>query len=304
MTLPPGIKILIDEPLSRWTGFKVGGPADYLCLPADVDQLAAALAWADQEGLPVTVLGGGFNTLASDEGVAGAVISLRENFDRLVADLGRDRVALRAGAGLRLSRLVGRAAAEGWADLAFLAGIPGTLGGAAMMNAGAWDRSLAEVITGLTVLGDDQKPRRLSAEEAGFGYRRADGLAGRLVLEVELQSSLASPAEVSREVNRILARRKERQPIEAASAGSFFKNRPGEPAGRLIEAAGLKGRRMGGAMVSDKHANFIINTGGATAADIVALAELVAEEVKRTSGVELTPEVRYIGRGRNKWPWP
>lgn len=295
--------ILRNEPLSRWTGLAVGGPAEALCLPRNADHLAEALAWADSRNLPVAVIGGGFNVLAADEGFPGLVIVMGRGFDSLEVRPDGQGVMVSAGAGLKLSRLVRRAAAEGWAGLAFLAGIPGTVGGAAVMNAGAWGRSMDGQVTGLT--GIDGKGRVFSRQRAelDYDYRRLELEPDAVVTGVGLASTLAPAAEVAVKVDEYLARRRDKQPLSAPSAGSFFKNPANDHAGRLIEAAGLKGRVEGGAMVSEVHANFIINRGGAKAGDIIRLARLIRQQVQERHGVVLEPEVRLLGQGKQTWAW-
>ncbi len=304
MNQPQGVRILRNEPLRRWTGFKIGGPADYLCLPRNVDQLLAVIRWANAHGQEITYLGGGYNILASDKGVRGVVVVLKEGFDHLVqGPIGAGRVRIIAGAGVSLARLVAMAGRDGWADLTFLAGIPGTTGGALVMNAGAWGGSMEQVIERLTLVNGHGQPRELAAEELEFSYRFVRLPQPAVVVEMELISRLADPTEVSSQIKASLEARRRRQPTDRPSAGSFFKNPPGDYAGRLIEAAGLKGERVGEAMVSPVHANFIVNLGQATAEDVLTLASLVRDEVKARFGVELEPEVRFIGEGRERWPW-
>jgi len=301
---PAGVTVLFDEPLAGWTSFGIGGPAEILCLPTDEDQLRQVLDWARQAGRPVTVLGGGSNVLISDRGVPGLVIILRQGFDRISHQpLGPEEVLIRAGAGFSSGRLVSLAGEHGWLDLAFLAGVPGSIGGAAVVNAGAAEGWMSDVVQGLRVLNGQGRSRRLDRAELDYTYRCLRLDPDKIVVEVELKSRLAEPGTVSQMIGRWLKRRRVRQPGGAGSAGCFFKNPPRDSAGRLIEAVGLKGRRCGAAMISDVHANFIVNLGRARAADVMVLAERARTEVWIRFGIELEPEVRFLGRGREKWPW-
>ena len=292
------------EPLGRWTSFGIGGPAEVLCRPQNKAQLKTVLEWARQEGRPVLVLAGGTNVLVSDEGVKGVVIFLREGFDHLrYYPLARDWVWVRAGAGVKTARLVGLAAREGWVDLAFLAGVPGTIGGAAATGASTKDGSMDQVITSLDVLDADGQDLALLAGGQEYAHWRLNPASYRIVVEVEMEfGPRAEPMEVARRIRAALSRRRRTQPRGWGSAGCFFKNPEGDFAGRLIEAAGLKGLRIGDAQVSPLHANFIVNLGQATAADVLALASRVQVEVRERFGQELVPEVGMIGFEEGRWP--
>ena len=299
---PEGVETLWAEPLGRWTSFGIGGPAEVLCRPQDKAQLKTVLAWARQEGRPVIVLSGGTNVLVSDEGFKGVVILLREGFDRLSHyPLARDWVWVQAGAGVRTARLVGLAAREGWADLAFLAGVPGTIGGAAATGASTRDGSMDQVITSLDVIDPAGQDLALLAGGQEYARWRLNPASSRIVIEVEMEfGPRAEAKEVARRIRAALRRRRQTQPGGRGSAGCFFKNPAGDFAGRLIEAAGLKGLRVGDAQVSPVHANFIVNLGQATAADVLALAKRVQAEVKDRFGQDLAPEVDMIGFGEER----
>ncbi|MBW2618221.1 MAG: UDP-N-acetylmuramate dehydrogenase, partial [Deltaproteobacteria bacterium] len=273
-----------------------------LCRPQDKAQLKTVLGWARQEGRPVIVLSGGTNVLVSDEGVKGVVVLLREGFDRLrYYPLVRDWV--RAGAGVKTARLVGLAAREGWAGLAFLAGVPGTIGGAAATGASTKDGSMDQVITRLDVIDPAGQDLALLAGGQEYARWRLNPASSRIVIEVEMKFGLRDePKEVARRIRAALRRRRQTQPRGQGSAGCFFKNPADDFAGRLIEAAGLKGLRIGDAQVSPLHANFIVNLGQATAADVLALAERIQAEVKERFGRELAPEVDMIGFEEGRWP--
>ncbi|MBW1711958.1 MAG: UDP-N-acetylmuramate dehydrogenase, partial [Deltaproteobacteria bacterium] len=291
---PQGVEVLLAEPLAKWTTFRIGGPAEVLCLPRGLDQLRTILAWAGERTKPITLLGGGSNVLVSDQGLAGAVVVLREGFDQVDEQTGgRDRVRIKAGAGLKLARLTALAGQKGWADLVFLAGIPGTLGGATMMNAGTGQAAMDQVVRRLRVVDPAGRSRDLASSELNFSYRRLGLDPDLTVVEVELESRLAPAQEVAGRIKAALELKRQTQPLNWASAGSFFKNPPGDFAGRLIEAAGLKGARVGQAQVSEVHANFIVNLGSATAEEVLTLAAKVKREVKAGFQVELKPEVRF-----------
>jgi len=297
------VEVLWAEPLGRWTSFGVGGPAEVLCRPQDKTQIKTVLAWARQEGRPVIVLSGGTNVLVSDEGVKGVVILLREGFDRLrYYPLARDWDWVRAGAGVKTARLVGLAAREGWADLAFLAGVPGTIGGAAATGASTKDGSMDQIITSLDVIDLAGQDLALLAGGQEYARWRLNPASSRIVIEVEMEfGPRAEPKEVAKRIRAALRRRRQTQPRGQGSAGCFFKNPEGDFAGRLIEAAGLKGLRIGDAQVSPLHANFIVNLGQATAADVLALAKRIQVEVKERFGRELAPEVDMIGFEEGRW---
>ncbi|MDI7249384.1 MAG: UDP-N-acetylmuramate dehydrogenase [Bacillota bacterium] len=279
-----------SEPMSRHTSFRVGGPADLYLRPADRPSLVAALDVLAGAGLPVLVVGLGTNLLVRDGGIRGAVVS--------TALLGGwhlegDRLVARCGSALSgLARATARA---GWSGLEFAAGIPGTLGGAVAMNAGAHGACLADVLERVTVLGDSG-PLTLGRDEAGFAYRDSRVRREKLVVtEAVLRLRPTSPAQAEERIRQVLRARAESQPRGVPSAGSFFRNPPGMAAGALIEQAGCKGMRVGGAEVSPVHANFLVNRGGASARDVLTLAARVRERVAERFGIWLEPEVEVVG---------
>ncbi len=300
----PELEVMFEQPLAPFTTFGIGGPADVLYLPRKVEDLERVFRLHRAGDEAPICLGGGSNVLISDQGVAEPVVVLKYGLDTLeTEEFSGEEVLIRAGAGATSAALVGRAAREGWADLVFLAGIPGTVGGAAVMNAGYGERAMAGVVEALKVLEPGGETRRVGRDKLDYGYRRLSLERGTVVLEVELKSRAGDPREVDREIKEALRRRREGQPKGVKSAGSFFKNPENDFAGRLIESAGLKGRRCGRAQVSPVHANFIVNTGSATAEEVMTLAQEVREEVKAKFEITLEPEVRYIGRGGERWPW-
>lgn len=281
---------LRDAPLAPRTAIRVGGPADLLVRPADAADLAALLAASRRLSVPVTVLGGGANLLVSDRGVRGAVVRLPPDFGEEEGEGGR----LVLSAGAPTSRLVQRAQARGLVGCEFIAGIPGTLGGAVAMNAGTAIGEMKDVVSRVEV-ATPEGTRWIEAADLGFAYRTCRLPPAAVVTRVEFR---LRPGDVARSRAAMEAdkdRRRRTQPLTQPSWGSTFRNPPGDHAGRLIEAAGLKGHRVGGAMWSDVHANFVVNLGGATAADCLALVRLARRKVRERFGVELELEVRLAG---------
>jgi len=283
-------RVLADEPLCRRISFRIGGPAQLWVEPADREDLKAALRFARAEGLPVIILGGGSNTLVRDGGLRGMAIHLQA-----LQGLERRETAVVAGAGVRLSRLLAFCVKHGLGGLEILSGVPGTVGGAVWGNAGAWGGSVADRLTAVTVVTAEGEERVLPREAIPFRYRASGLPSGSLVAEAAFALTPADPAALRRQISGYLVRRSARQPVEFRSAGSIFKNPPGDYAGRLIEAAGLKGTRIGNAMISEKHGNYIVNLGGARAADVLALVALAQERVRAATGVTLELEIKVIG---------
>lgn len=289
-------------PLSRHTSFAIGGPAEALLRVASQDELQGLLRFFREEDIPWVVIGKGTNLLVADDGVQGAVL-------RLIGELANysetreseSRVLLTVGAGAGFARLCRSAGERGVSGLEFGCGIPGTVGGAVCMNAGAWGGEIGPLVRGIRLI-DADGVRDVVPQPNDFSYRAWRGWAdcrGRAVIAaVDLILERGDQVEIARRVHELSERRHASQPRDYANAGSFFKNPPGDSAGRLIEACGLKGSRVGGAMISPKHANFLVNTGGATAAEILGLMRLVQDTVRRETGVELVPEVQFLGEMR------
>ncbi len=286
-----------NAPLASRTSFRVGGPADLLFEPFSADTLAEALAAAHRLGLPVTVLGGGTNILVADRGVRGLVVRLGREFDFRKWQVHEDgaRASVEAGAATRLSRLVSEAVEGGWAGIEFAAGIPGTVGGGALMNAGAFGGEIGDAIERISAVTYAGEKLALERSKLRFSYRRLALDASLVVTSVRFGLLRSSVGRLKRVVESVQRKRKSKQPLGLPNAGSIFRNPPGTAAGRLIEQAGLKGRTIGRAQVSPEHANFIVNLGGARAADIRDLMNVVQEEVWQRGGVWLEPEVRLIG---------
>jgi UDP-N-acetylmuramate dehydrogenase len=279
-----------DAPLATRTTIRVGGRADLLVRPADPDALAELLRAARELGVPLAVLGGGANTLVADAGVRGVVL-------RLPADLDSERAegeTLLLGAGQPTSRLWIRAHALGLVGMEFIAGIPGTLGGAVAMNAGTRAGEMKDVVARVELATADGAGF-VEARELGLAYRTCRLPQGAVVTRIELSLHRGDVAESERIMQEDRARRRRTQPLDRPTFGSTFRNPPGDHAGRLVEAAGLKGHRVGSAMWSDVHANFVVNLGGATARDVLALVNVARSRVKARFGVVLEPEVRLLG---------
>lgn len=283
-----------DEPMSLHTSWGVGGPADYYLLPANSDELQEIIRFKNSSGLPLFVFGNGTNLLVREGGIRGLVAQIGPAFSYIR----REGRALRAGSGTPMTALARAAAGEGLRGLGFAAGIPGTLGGALVMNAGAFGSYIGAHVAEVSLIlpeGEREGERaRLGAEDVVFGYRQSN--LGRLgiIVEALLELEQGDREALTEEVEHYFAERRRRHPSQP-SAGSVFRNPPGSPAGGLIEAAGGKGLTAGGAAVSGKHANFIVNQGGASARDIEQLIERVQEMVRKKFGVELQTEVRIVG---------
>jgi len=289
-----GPRVAFDAPLARHTSLGVGGPADALATPESIDELAALVALAAEHGLPLHVLGGGFNTVILDGGLDG--VAVRTARLRRLA-LEPDGTTLRAETGVSHSQIVRLCVERGLAGLEFGAGVPGTVGGWIAMNAGVPEAEAGAAVRDVETAGPGACRRTRSRGEMGFAYRAARGLEpGEVILAARFSLVPADPALVRAAIDRHLAYRRATQPIDQPSFGSVWKNPPGDHAGRLIEAAGLKGLRVGGAQISPVHGNFIVNLGGATAADVLALMERTRETVRERFGITLEPEVRIVGR--------
>ena len=284
-------QILQNEPLAAHTTMRVGGPADVFFLPDSAAQVRRALEIARELGLPALLMGNGSNLIARDGGVRALVVCLGERFARVEID-GEE---LRAQAGASLARVASMAQEAGLAGLEFAAGIPGTLGGGVAMNAGAYGGQLSDVLIEACVLLDGEEVT-LSREAMEMGYRTTLPLRrGLPVLSARFRLTRDDPAAILMRMKELNARRRDKQPLSFPSAGSTFKRPEGHFAGALIEAAGLKGLTVGGAQVSEKHAGFIINRGGATAGDVLSLIAEVQTRVYAHAGVRLETEVRVVG---------
>ncbi len=296
-------EVRFEEPLAGHTTFRIGGPAAAMLSPAGPEETVALVVALRRRGLPYRVIGNGSNLLVSDRGVRAAVIKTRPALDRLAA---ADNL-IEAGAGCLLSRLCRFAAKSGLSGLEFLAGIPGTVGGAVVMNAGWGGKSTGEAVESVSFLDPSGRVRRRKASRCGFGYRASRfRKSGEIVLSAVFRGRSDDPGKISGRMTGILAERKASFPGSLPGAGSVFKNPPGDFAGRLIEKAGLKGKRIGGAGISPRHANFIVNRGGAGSEDVLRLIELARERVAADFGKRLELEIEYWppggGRGSRNVP--
>ena len=283
--------VRLKEPLAGYTNYRVGGPADALVRPETLEQLQTIIQLCHRHRVPLFVLGKGANILVNDQGVPGIVVTL----EGCCRQLRREGNYVYAGAGLQVSELVAFCEAEGLGGLDYMSGIPGTVGGALTMNAGAFVGEIGDRVVWVDAFTDAGERVRLSREEAGFGYRKAEGLKHKILLGCWLALEPVDSNQLIRSRMDYLKRRAEKQPLEYPSCGSVFKRPKGDFAGRLIELVGAKGLRHGGAMVSDKHANFILNVDNASARDIFGLIQEVQRRVYQATGVWLEPEVKLVG---------
>ncbi|HEX3032171.1 MAG TPA: UDP-N-acetylmuramate dehydrogenase [Bacillota bacterium] len=286
-------EIRLNEPMTKHTTWKIGGPADIVALPGSIQDVCILVRYAKNAGLPLTVLGNGSNLLVRDGGIRGLVVKLGSQLSKVefLPDL-----RVQAQAGVLLPRLAKLFCQHGLTGLEFAAGIPATLGGAVVMNAGAHGGEISQLVETVMTVDSQGSLIEIPGRELEFHYRESK-LQGTdsIVVEVTLQAQPGVPEEIAGRIEGNLTKRKQAQPHGWPNAGSVFRNPPENSAGRLIEEAGLKGIKVGGAMVSEKHANFIINTGNASARDILTLIEMVREQVQSHSSLLLVPEVRIVG---------
>jgi UDP-N-acetylmuramate dehydrogenase len=288
-----------NEPLSLHTSFGIGGPADILAYPADRNDLVLLLREIRKRGLKYFIMGSGTNLLVKDKGFRGAVICLKRmtaiKILREYRSIGGAFAVVSAEAGALLAKLLSFSVEEGLTGLEFAAGIPGTVGGAVCMNAGTAGGEMGDVVESVTMLLPDGVLVTRGRDEMGFGYRASLVPAGHIVLEASAVLRREDKGRIAARLKDLMDRRKQSQPVGLPSAGSVFKNPQEESAGKLIEQAGLKGKTVGGAQVSEKHANFIVNRGKASAADVLKLMEIVMQKVLEMHGVRLEPEIKIIG---------
>ena len=290
-----GLRVKIAEPLARYTSMKIGGPAEYFIEVETRAALTDLLHALDHHAVSFCLLGNGSNVLISDRGVRGAVIRLAGEFKKSEWHEDGERIYVDVGAAYAVTQLVREAARKGYAGLEFAEGIPGSVGGALYMNAGAYGSEFEKVVDQVESLNRQGQPIRLSRGEMTFSYRDSHLPPGTVVTRVRMRLHKAESVEVSTKLRELVTRRKSSQPSGYPNSGSMFRNPSGDYAGRLIEAAGLKGKRIGQCQISERHANFIVNLGGAKAADVFQLTELARAEVRRQFGVELVLEVKLLG---------
>lgn len=283
--------IKVNEPMKNHISFKVGGPADILLEPSDEKQIIKSIEICKNNNIPYIVIGNGSNLLVRDGGIRGVVIKLSGlNFIKV------DGNYITAGAGVVLKDVSDVALENSLTGFEFASGIPGSVGGAVFMNAGAYDGEMKNIISSVTVLDKEGNIVTLEKDELEFGYRTSSvKTEGYIVISAQFELQLGDKVKIKNRIDELTQKREEKQPLEYASAGSTFKRPEGYFAGKLIQDAGLKGFTIGGAAVSQKHSGFVINTGNATAQDVLDVIKHVQDEVKNQFGVELKTEVRIIG---------
>ena len=284
-------RVLFNEPLSRHTSFRIGGPADYYAFPRDMEDLAAAIRMCNREGIPRFVIGNGSNLLVSDAGFRGLVIDLSEAF----SDVRITGTTATVDAGVTLWDFLRSLAGSGLAGLESLAGIPGQIGGGLRLNAGAFGTEIGDCLTSVAILDGRGELALTDRDSIRMEYRATDFPADAVIVQARFEFREGNPADLEATHQSVLAKRRDKQPLSLPSAGSVFKSPPGDFAGRLIEEAGLKGLRIGDAMVSKKHANFIVNCQAASASDVRRLIDEVRRKVSERFAVELEPEIHFMG---------
>lgn len=303
-----GPAVSFDEPMARHTTFKIGGPADALAQPQNESQLRQLIQWTRQNSIPYLVFGGGSNLLVRDGGIRGLVICMRAMAGDVRWRQSPPQVIVTAGAGVPTKRLCGLALKQGWEGMNFALGIPGTLGGAVLMNAGTAQGTMADALSAVTVMTVSAETERIARDQLQVQYRGLQWpphiqnvLSRTIVMAAEFRLAMGDRDLVRQQARQLMRARVRKQPSWHPSAGCFFKNpSPQMPAGRLIDEAGLKGLRVGQAQVSLRHANFIINRGGATAGDVIGLVDQIRKKVKSKHGIMLQPEVQIVGEETSK----
>ena len=284
--------ILSNEPMKKHTTFRIGGPADIFAAPESIEEIEAVCRFAKEEGIPLFVLGNGSNLLVADDGMDGIVLQIYKNYSGI--EVRGNELIVKAGT--LLSSTSRAALNEELTGFEFAGGIPGTFGGAVVMNAGAYGGEMVQVLKEVTVLTKEGEIKTLKAEELELGYRTSNVLKNEyVVLEGVIALKKGNKEEIKAKMDEYALARKTKQPLEYPSAGSTFKRPQGFFAAKLIEDAGLKGVSVGGAMVSEKHSGFVVNTGNATAKDVCMLTDMVKDKVKQQSGVDLELEVIKLG---------
>ena len=290
-TALPELQVLKDEPMSRHTTFRIGGPADYFVCP-DREQIAAVLAVAKKCGMAITVIGNGSNLLVGDKGIRGLVVEIGSAMNQIMVDKNH----ITAGAGALLSQVAAKAAAAELGGMEFAAGIPGSVGGAVTMNAGAYGGEMKDILRTVTVLTPEGELKTLDVSEMDLSYRHSCLPEQQyIVLEAEIELGYKPEEEIRAQMEELRNKRIEKQPLEYPSAGSTFKRPEGYFAGKLIMDAGLRGYRVGDAQVSEKHCGFVINRKNASAQEVRQLMQDVQDKVKAQFGVMLEPEVKMLG---------
>jgi len=289
-----GEDIRFDCPMNQYTTFRIGGKVHALYFAGELTDLQKMVAHLSKENIDYLVIGKGSNLLVRDKGYEGVIIILRGKL-AMVERYGKDDRLILAGGGLAIGELLEYCKLKELGGLEFLAGIPGTVGGAVAMNAGAFGKETGGMVRAVHMTNRHGELVTRDRSQLSFAYRRLSLSQGSVIVKASFELRHERTEAISERIGFYLKKRKATQPLEYPSGGSVFKNPPNDYAGRLIEKSGLKGKRIGGAMISPKHGNFIVNTGGAKAEDILALMDLVRKEVQEKAGVELEPEIRVVG---------
>ena len=293
-------EILWDKPMSQYSTLKVGGPAEAIIPVANIEDIKRLIHWLNKNDISWWIVGRGSNILVSDHGLAGVTIVLEGEFiniEKLATQQGQETksILIRFGGGCLLSKVAHYCTANSLSGFEFATGIPGSIGGAVVMNAGAWDHEIGDLLDSATLMNKNGKVFIEQGKNLGFTYRGWGMKPDTVLLNATIALTIGSKEEIKVSCRKYQELRKKNQPLSQPSAGSFFKNPPEQSAGRLIDKAGLKGHSIGGAKVSEKHANFIVNTGNATATDILTLMRLVQDTVYKRFGIRLEPEVHILG---------
>ena len=285
-------RIFVNEPMNKYTSFKIGGPAEYLIKVQTAEELKSIMMIANEQDIPLTIIGNGSNILVSDEGIKGIVLKIEISTFELNAETAK----LRIGSGVKLAFIAQKCLKQELAGFEFASGIPGTIGGAIRMNAGAHGKEMKDVVTKITYMDKNGQIHIIKNEEANFEYRKSKFTHHKdyIILEVEIQLEKGKSEEIKAKMTEYATYRKEKQPIEYPSAGSTFKRGSDFITAKLIDECGLKGYQIGGAQISEKHAGFIINKENATAEDVIKLMEYTKEQVYNKFGKKIEPEIEII----------
>jgi UDP-N-acetylmuramate dehydrogenase len=281
-------------PMDQYTTFRVGGRADAVCFPSELDLLRQTVLYLHNEDIPYLIVGKGSNLLVRDRGIEGVVIILKGKL-AAIEKVGVEDNILLVGGGLAIAELLSYCGIEGLAGLEFLAGIPGSVGGAVFMNAGAFGKDIGSMVREIHMMTGRGELEIMPRSQLAFSYRSTSLPEGSVIYGITFKLDKDHKDKISGIIAGYLKKRKMGQPLDLPSGGSVFRNPPGDYAGRLIEKAGLKGTRIGGAMISPKHGNFIVNTGNAKAADIIALMNLARDKVRDETGIILETEIKVVG---------
>ncbi|MBI1910977.1 MAG: UDP-N-acetylmuramate dehydrogenase [Deltaproteobacteria bacterium] len=284
-------KVLFNVPMSEYTSLKIGGPADVMAFPQDEGDLKDLIAFAEAKNFPFYILGAGTNLLVRDGGFRGIIVNMTEGFKDIIWQ--EDKAIV--GAGIKLSETVAQCRERGLSGLEFAVGIPGTIGGAVAMNAGAYGSEMKDVVDGIEIINKKGQKKFIPASELGFSYRKAEIPKGAVVARVHMKFEKTTPDAVRDKIKEFTEKRRTSSKVTYPNAGSMFKNPEGLFAGKLIEDAGLKGERSGEAQVSEIHANYIVNLGKAKAKDVLALMALIRDRIFSQKGIVLEPEIKVVG---------